>query len=64
MHKNQSEFDHIYVSDLGRTVATFENIKSEAKHLGKIGLTCTDVLRERCGGILEGGPLGTWKQEA
>lgn len=63
--KDQNEqFDQIYVSDLGRTVATFENIKSQAKHLDKIPVVLTKLLREKAGGVLEGRPLMTWKQEA
>lgn len=45
-------FDHIYVSDLGRTVATFENVKSQAKYLEKIPTTLTKLIREKSGGIL------------
>jgi broad specificity phosphatase PhoE len=57
-------FDHIYVSDLGRTVATFENIKGQAKYLEKIPTVFTKVIREKSGGVLEGKPLITWKQMA
>jgi broad specificity phosphatase PhoE len=64
LHKDKKVFDHIYVSDLGRTVATFDNIKSQAQHLDKFKTTLTPLLREKSGGVLEGRPLATWKQEA
>lgn len=57
-------FDHIYVSDLGRTKATFDNIKLKAPYLEKIPTTFTSVIREKSGGVLEGKPLGIWKQMA
>lgn len=45
LEKHPLHFDCIYVSDLGRTVATFDNIKSQAKYLEKIPTTFTKILR-------------------
>lgn len=64
LNKQKEYFDHIYVSDLGRTKATFDNLKSEAKYLEKVKVTYTPLLREKGGGVFEGRSLGVWKQEA
>lgn len=42
--KNHS-FDHIYVSDLGRTKETFQNILKEADGLKNISTTYSALLR-------------------
>jgi len=62
--KEQRTFDYIYVSDLARTVATFENCKSRAQHLEQAKTIFTPLIRERCGGVLECQPLDLWRQNA
>lgn len=62
--KENITFDFIYVSDLARTVATFNNCKSRAQHLEKVETKFIPLIRERCGGILEGQPLNIWKENA
>ena len=43
--KEQRTFDFIYVSDLARTVATFDNCKSRAQHLEQVKTILTPLIR-------------------
>lgn len=59
-----SKYHHAYVSDLGRTRQTFELIAAETEFIKSLKPTFTELLREKCGGVLEGGPLKLWKENA
>lgn len=63
-----AEFHHAYVSDLDRTKQTFEHIAGESDCLRQLKeasrVYYSNKLRERCGGVLEGGPLGAWRENA
>lgn len=59
----KQRFKHIYVSDLGRTVETYEAMGfGFRKH--KPPVTFTSLLREKGGGILEGAEMSKWDQFA
>lgn len=54
--KDQS-FDAVYCSDLNRTRHTFELIASSIASMAKTPIFFESLLREKCGGILEGKSL-------
>jgi broad specificity phosphatase PhoE len=47
-------FDQIFVSDLLRTKQTYQSILENAPNLEKIHTDFIALIRERCGGVLEG----------
>lgn len=60
-----AEFDYAYVSDLGRTVATFHAIHKEmTKKIREDRITFTKQMREKGGGEFEGKPLELFRQTA
>jgi len=57
-------FEAIYVSDLGRTRETYDNISAAFKNKEILNVIYTSLIREKGGGILEGQHLDVWKKKA
>lgn len=56
------QFDHHFVSDLGRTRETFAELMEGKQLQGNV--TYSPLLREKAGGVFEGGPLVKLAQAA
>ena len=61
---SKESFNTIYVSDLGRTRETYENIAHSFKNKDSLPVIYSDLLREKGCGILEGQSVDMWRQKS